>query len=500
MKLLTREQSRYLDDVATNDRNIPGRDLMNSAGNALAELINDLPGKPKDKKTAVICGKGNNGGDGFAAALALKKFDISADIFLLADKKSIDGDSLYFFKNCEKEMIPILAASLLPETGQYKIIIDAYLGTGFSGELQLDIKKWFQWLNNEDATIISADIPSGVNANTGECADDAVIADYTVTMGEMKIGMALEPGRNYTGEIIVADIGFPEDIELKGITWEEIEPDKIRSLLMPPHFDTNKFRQGKVLIIGGSKGMTGAAILSSRAALRSGAGVVKSIVPESLNTIFETHLLEVMTCPVMDNGCGYLGLNNYFEIQPYLDWCDSLVIGPGIGLQKETGELIHKILSNFSKPAIIDADALSFYNFSKENHILTPHEGEFARIYGAGEIGNKFEQIDSFMGDFKGVLVYKNAPSFTVRGTNGIVNTSGNAGLATAGSGDVLSGIIAAFVAQGQDLYDAASIAVYIHGYAADIILDKLGFRGIIASDIVEALPYAISEFELSNI
>lgn len=498
MRLLTRDQARFLDDYAIKKLHIKGRDLMNSAGKAIADLILGLQIDKISDRIAILCGKGNNGGDGFATALWLNRKKVSTDLYLFAGKDDLKGDALHFFELCLAKKIPIYSDGIIPDTGQYRIVIDAFLGTGFSGELPYSAKKWFQWVHGEKAVVISADIASGINADTGQCAEGTIRADYTVTMGHAKLGMVIGEGKRHSGKIVVADIGFPNKVRYTGINWEDMDPQNIHAFLDPPALDTHKARQGKVLIIGGSIGMTGAAILSGKAALKSGAGLVVNVVPGSLNQIYETQLLEVMTRPVDDAGCGYFRSVNYEEIVPFLEWCDVLVIGPGLGRYDETGDLISMILDNFIKPAVIDADALYFYKANDKNHILTPHEYEFRNLIGKSEPGDKLSQIHSFVNDYKGILVYKGAPTLTIKGNRGMVNTTGNPGMATAGSGDVLSGIIASFAAQGYDLYDAAAMGVYIHGYAADTCVDKTGYRGLNASDIVTALPHAISEFELS--
>lgn len=471
---------------------------MNAAGKAISDLIVELNGDLRPANVLVLSGKGNNGGDGFAAATWLKNAGMEVDICLLADSDNVNGDAKHFYEKCLEENIPVFIGWDLPESDQYTFAIDAYLGTGFSGELSEPAKKVLNWLQDQDLIIVSADIPSGVDANTGTCTPGSVVADYTVTMGEAKIGLFCWEGCAHAGEITVADIGFPENVEFDGIQWEDMDISYITGLLKPPAVDTNKVRQGKVLIVGGSRGMTGAAILAGRAALKSGAGLVINAVPGSLNAIFETNLIEVMTRPVNDNGKGYLDDTNFPDIEPLLDWCDSLVLGPGIGREPGTGNLIEKILKVFEKSVVVDADGLYFYNFNQRNHILTPHPGEFKRIFDAS--GDKISRLNDFMGQYKGVLVYKDSTTMSIAGKRGIVNTSGHQGLATAGSGDVLAGMIGSFLAQGFEPLNAASMAVYLHGYSADLLLDDLGFRGLNAADIIDTIPYAISEFELQSL
>ena len=313
--------------------------------------------------------------------------ELSQKYLIFSDTNMIKGDSLHYYNLCIKEKISITDNKELPNQ-KYDLIIDAILGTGFKGELKDPILQYTKWINNQRSLVLSIDLPSGVNANNGKIAQDAVIADVTVTMGHAKVGMMVQPAQSICGDIVPVDIGFPEIFDdLKGMKYRTTNEDLVFDFLKPPSVKTYKHKQGKVLILAGSIGMTGAAILASNSAVRSGAGLVTTFAPKSLSNIYESNIIEGLTVPCEDDGSGYFTENNYNEIEKYFDWADSLLIGPGIGKNESTIKLVKKILSKFEKPLIIDADALNCFidNFElfkkiKSDFIITPHFGEFSKI------------------------------------------------------------------------------------------------------------------------
>ncbi len=385
-------------------------------------------------------------------------------------------------------------------------MIDAILGIGFTGELKDELLLWTAWLN-EDQITVSADIPTGVNANTGHVATGAVRAGQTITMGFEKLGMALEPGKSHSGSIHQEDIGFPNIIDdLEGRKWSVIQDDDIRSILHPLKKTTHKHVQGKVLVLAGSTGMTGAAYLTSIAALRSGAGLVITFAPESLHSVYERKITEGMTVPCGDDGKGYFTLSNYDTIMEKIAWCDTMVIGPGLGGNDDTALLVEKLVQHVNKPLVIDADGLrpfygneALFNSIKGNFIITPHLGEFSRLTGESVENVRTDYpkaIESFISDFNGVLLAKYSPSLVAWESKGCVNSTGNPGLATAGSGDVLTGIVASFIAQGMSTEDAAKLGMYIHGKAGDQLANAISQRGMIASDLLIHIGKVISDYE----
>ncbi|NHZ85931.1 MAG: NAD(P)H-hydrate dehydratase [Planctomycetia bacterium] len=506
MRLLTKEQARELDRIAIQQMGISGIDLMGKAGSAVAEYAQNMIAGIHNPKVAIICGKGNNAGDGYKAALELQKLGVSTKIFIISDKKDIQGDSLFFYEKCVKVNIA-LTHSIEPPIQKYDLIIDAILGTGFKGEFSSLILNFTRWINSQKSLVLSIDIPSGVDANTGNIAENAINADATVTMGLSKVGMMLEPGKSYCGDIIPVDIGFPDIYnELPGMKYRTANEDLAYKYLKAPEVNTYKHNQGKVLVVAGSRGMTGAAILASLGAMRSGAGLVTTCAPGSLNNIYETNIIEGLTLSCEDNGKGYFTEKNYNEIKKYFDWSDTILIGPGLGQHDLTKGLVEKIVKNYNKPLVIDADGLNcfagnleLFNEIKSDCIITPHHGELARLINTNSatiINDINNCLQLFMQKYNGILVAKNAPTLIAQGNEIVINSTGNQGLATGGTGDVLSGMIASFVAQGIPTDIAAELGVFIHGKAADIIAERKGYRGLIASDLIDTLPQAIMTYE----
>ena len=506
MKLLTREQAHELDRIAIKQMGIPGIELMGKAGSAVAEYAQNMVAGIHNPKVAIICGKGNNSGDGYKAAYELQKVGVNPQVFIIPDKIEIKGDSLFYYSKCVENNV-VLNHSINTPKQQFDLIIDAILGTGFKGDLRNPILEYTKWISNQNSLILSIDIPSGVNANNGNVADNAIMADTTVTMGMTKVGMTIEPGKSHCGEIIPIEIGFPDIYEeLPGMKFRMEDEDLANKYLSAPDVNTYKHQQGKLLIIAGSRGMTGAAILASHGAIRSGAGLVTTFVPKSLNNVYETNIIQGLTVSCEDDGQGIFTKYNYDEIEKYFVWSDALLIGPGLGNNVSTTELVNKIVENYTKPIVIDADGLKcfidnfeLFNKIKSDYIITPHLGELARLTKTNILKIKddlIEYIQNFMAEYKGTLVAKNAPTLVVHQNEVVVNSTGNQGLATGGTGDVLSGVIASFVAQGIPSPIAAELGVFIHGRAADIIAEIKGCRGMIASDLLDALPQAIMIYE----
>ena len=506
MKLLTREQACELDRIAIKQMGIPSIELMGKAGSAVAEYAQNMVAGIHNPKIAIICGKGNNAGDGYRAAYELQKVCVNPQVFIIPNKIEIKGDSLFYYNKCVENNV-VLNHSIDTPKQQFDLIIDAILGTGFKGELRNPILEYTKWIRNQNSLILSIDIPSGVDANNGIVADNAIMADTTVTMGMVKVGMTIEPGKSHCGEIITVDIGFPDIYkELPGMKYRMVNEDLAYKYLGAPDVNTYKHQQGKLLIIAGSRGMTGAAILASHGAIRSGAGLVTTFASKSLNNIYETNIIEGLTVSCEDDGQGIFTKNNYDEIEKYFDWSDALLIGPGLGNNILTTKLVNKIVENYTKPLVIDADGLNCFNGNldlfdkiKSDYIITPHHGELAKLINTNVFkirDNLIEYIQNFMEKYKGTLVAKNAPTLVVHQNEIVINSTGNQGLATGGTGDVLSGVIASYVAQGIPVPIAAELGVFIHGKAADIIAENKGYRGMIASDLLDALPQAIMTYE----
>ena len=510
MRILTSEQAYFLDKTAIDKFGINGIDLMRNAGKRIAFNIEEILIQYSTPKILILCGKGNNGGDGYATATLLHKKGYSVKIHSTTLAEDIANEALFFHDKCTDLGIPIDYDGNLDESIKADLIVDCILGIGFKGNVRDEIIPLLIWVNDTEAKVVSIDVPSGLNCDTGTVEPIAIKADLTLALGTSKVGMYLREGPEYCGDIIIEDIGFPslDKLEFPGMKWELNQKKLVRKHFRKPNNILNKHSAGKVLIIAGSKGMTGAAILATYGALRSGAGVTITINPSSLNEIYERTIIEGMTFSVEDNNDGFLGSNHYDIIMDKIAWADSVVLGPGLGRSKSTQELIKKLLIGINKPLILDADGL--YPFSNNIEVLakrdfpliiTPHFGEMARLLGEKEgmiISDFSNTMTRFIKEFDQVCLIKQVPACIMHDNSIRINTTGNPGLATAGTGDVLAGIIASLVSQGINCYDAASIGAYIHGHTSDDLVNHKGYRGQLSSDLVEFLPEIVKSYEKS--
>ena len=507
MKLLTPSQARELDRVSMDEMGIPRKVLTGNAGQCIAEkameMLSDIP----NPFILILCGKGNNGGDGFAAASILYNNKFNIQIHSTSIKTGLKDDRLIYYFKYDALGIEIGYGTNLPKFNRPDLLIDGLFGTGFRGELRPEFIPWFDWINESTFKVLSIDIPSGLNGDSGKINPKAVKADTTLTFGAAKVGMIFRDGKEYSGKVTTGDIGYPE-IELSGLQWELIEESFISSLLKRPKTESHKYSVGKVLIIAGSIGMTGAAILATFGALRSGAGLTITTAPSSLNEIFERSIIEGMTLSFNDDGKGYLSTQHFDKIMEKVEWADSIVIGPGLGRNEETQFLIKKLVLSVKIPMVLDADGLFPFNnnFHELNErefplVITPHIGELSKLIKIDkeDIVQKFPEVmTEFMSKFDHTLLAKQVPSCILHGKKVMVNSTGNPGLATGGTGDVLSGMVGSFIAQGFPIETAASIASFVHGKSSDNLVEERGFRGQIASDLLLKIPEVISFYEKS--
>jgi len=503
MHILTSQQSRELDKISENVFGISGKTLMGNAGDKIADTVRLSCQDLDIKNILIVCGKGNNGGDGFAAAVALAEYD--PQICHLYPPGKFKNDTLHYYEKCIKKGISTVFQENPSGLKKFDLIIDAMLGIGISGRVRDPVAGWIDWINGQSAGVIAVDIPSGVNADTGFISETAVKAKMTISMGYKKTGHHFFPGKDNRGELVVVDIGFPKIEEpLFGIQWKLFNEELPKQLLIAPPKDSHKHGQGKVLVIAGSRGMTGASILAGKASLRSGAGLVKLCTPDSLSPIVESLFIEGITLPCEDSGEGYFREKNFEEIEKELDWCDSLIIGPGLGSETETKKFALKVIESCPKPMVIDADALRLVSghisLLSDNCVLTPHLAEFSDMvnHSIDNVRENFIRvIGEFMNDFSGTLVIKTTPVSVVYNGIGTINISGNQGLASAGTGDVLAGCIGGLIAQKIAPPDASKLGVYIHGKAADALISETGYRGLTATDVLYNIHRVIKQYEL---
>jgi ADP-dependent NAD(P)H-hydrate dehydratase / NAD(P)H-hydrate epimerase len=500
-----------IDRRAIEGMKIPGLTLMENAGTRVVETIlenYELPGK----FVTVVCGKGNNGGDGFVVARLLHKEGIQVELFLIGEREAVKGDALTNLEHAEKaglKVVEIADPSAFAISPDSELVVDAIFGTGFSGPIKAPYDEVIRKINAFGAPVVAIDAPSGLDGASGLVADPTVLADLTVTFGLPKLGQSVYPGKLFCGQLVVADIGFPDKaINEERISLNILMADEAARMLPFRAPVGNKGDFGKLFVLAGSVGYTGAAILTSEAGLRSGTGLVILGCAESLNDIFEIKSTEVITHPlpeVRNRRC--LALRGLGEVREMVKWAYALAVGPGIGTYHETRDLIFRLISKLDKPAVFDADALNILSKDPtqlKNHpaplVISPHPGEMARLTGKTIAEIQKDRINialQFAQEYNLVCILKGAPSVIAAPSGQAwINPTGNEGMATAGSGDVLTGIIGGFLAQGMIDIDAAVLGCYVHGLAGDLACDEYGARGMIAGDILAMLPEALMELE----
>jgi len=498
LKLVTSATMRQIDREAIDARGIPSEQLMENAGQGIAERIraNLLPSNGAGS-VAVFCGKGNNGGDGYVIARHLYKMGVTVTVYFFGPLNKLSTDAKLNFDRAAGmglELQEISSTEDLPDMIEDDVLVDAVFGTGFSGEPRGLAAEVIDYIAEQDCLIASVDLPSGVNADDGQFESAVVPADYTYTLALPKYGLYLSPGRELAGDVEVVPIGIPEDVvPAFDLKVDLITEDYVSDTLPLRKADGHKGDFGRVLLIAGSTGMTGAAALAAESALRSGCGLAKLACPHTTQPILAQKLTEVMTHPLPDVAKkGALALRSLGEIRKLLEEYDALVLGPGLGQHHETFELVRRLVAKLQKPAIIDADGLNALAGHTEVFrdcpaplVLTPHPGEFKRLAGVDAPEDIYERTQ-----LEVVLVLKGSPTL-VAGPDGDcwLNPTGNDGMATGGSGDVLSGIIGSFLAQEMRPVDAAVCGVYVHGLAGDLAAEMLTPRAMIAGDMIEYLP-----------
>lgn len=508
MKLVTAKEMKALDVQAQNDYAMPGILLMDNAAQAVAEAVHEALTALEGERVVIFCGGGNNGGDGLGAARWLQSYGVSVRAFVVGVAlDAVQGDAALELAMFTKAGGRVEALSteddwVLAELAASKadVLVDALLGTGFHGELEGDVLRACELLNKSEKYILAVDIPTGVNADNGAVCEQAVRADHTVTMALVKTGLLLYPGREYCGDIELADISMPVKLV------EEYKSDKyrltdeiVRELLPLRKANAHKGDAGRVVICAGSPGYTGAAALASDAAVKAGAGLVSLYTPLSSRDVLAIKLTEVMVHGLLERMPGILGGGAASDVASSAEAADVLAIGPGLGTSESTQEAVRTILQKITTPVVIDADALTALAGHTEilpamqaQKVLTPHPGEMARLTGLeiAEIeADRINVAKKYAEEWQAIVVLKGAP--TVIGCpNGTVyvNSTGNSSLATGGSGDVLTGIIAGLAAQEISLQEAAICGVYLHGLAAELTGIDIGLA---AGELAALLPQA---------
>lgn len=482
-------QMRAVDRWAIEQRGIASLELMERAGEGLAALAASLA---PTGKIVVVAGKGNNGGDGLVAARLLRHLGREVDVLLLGDRDDLSADAR---ANLDRLPEPAPIRSAVGIGRDAVLVIDALLGTGATGEPRGETARAIEGIRESGAKVLATDVPSGVDASSGEVAGVAVSAWATATFHRAKPGLAIEPGRSHAGRVEVIDIGIPDGAPEQA--WAGMIGDRVLELIPRRGSGSTKFSSGRVLVAGGSRGLTGAPCLAALAAARAGAGYVTVCAPAALAAVFEARLLEVMTLALPDED----GTHGPAGVEPAAAAAaargGALVLGPGLGRSDGAMAFVRGLLDAVTLPVVLDADGLAAFAGAPEElgaraAVLTPHEGELARLLGCDGAAISAARLRSARDAAarSGAVVVLKGDDTLVVAPDGRVAVSPGAtpGLATAGTGDVLGGVLAAMLAKGLDPFTAAAAAVRLHALAGQLAARRSGAEGMIASDVIAAL------------
>lgn len=509
MRLVTAEEMQQVDRAAIQSFGIPGMVLMENAGLAVVAEIESLLGGVDGKKAAIFCGGGSNGGDGLVVARHLHNRGCEVRLYFLTDPEIFRGDALANynilnnigvtgFQLTEGNRLNVARMALW----NADVAVDAIFGTGLRDDVRDITLSVINMLNESSTPVVSCDIPSGLSSTTGRPLGGAVKADLTVTFGFCKLGLVLPAARPYVGRLRVADISIPAQVEDElSVRRELIDEPFCRRWLAARELEAYKGDFGHVAVLAGSPAMPGAAILAARGAMKAGAGRVSAALPSVMRTSFISHLPESMLIDTVDGDNGGVGLQNIQQLAAFK--ADSWLIGPGMGRDERTLDLIREFLPHIEVPAVLDADALfavcGYLRLLKKARaplVITPHPGEMAKLLGvsvADVQGNRVAVAEGFAKQTNVVVVLKGAGTIIATPDGRVfVNQTGNPGMATGGTGDVLAGMVATFLAQGMVPAVAAACAAWLHGRAGDIAVETSGVAGLLAGDIVNCVPAAL--------
>lgn len=530
--LVSAEEMRSLDAYTIQTLGVDGGLLMESAGRAVAEeviaVLSDA-GLGKDGRVSILCGTGNNGGDGYVTARHLHMAGYAVRILATKPTADLKGDAAANFKRAHKLgldpfVVPsalsddgVQAAELLSMLSGSDVIVDAIFGTGLDREVGGNIAPLIRILNDvaEDVCVIAVDLPSGLHADRGICLGETVRATRTVTLGSPKLGLCLEPGRSLSGAIRVARIGIAGETPDTFSRVRLLKKRGVGQLLPKRSASDHKGSFGHVLVVAGSSGKTGAAALAAWGAGRGGAGLITVAVPHTLQSILETKCTEAMTTSLAETASHGLALEAEKAVLEVTQGKSCVALGPGIGQEAETQELVRRLLPQIEIPVVLDADGLNaLVGFGPEGvaqsdplhvlrersapSVLTPHPGEASRLLDMTnqEINEDRVRAARELASRSGAVVLLKGPGSVIADPNGcvVINPTGGVSLATGGTGDVLTGLVASFLAQGLEVFDAAVVAAYVHGFAGDRVSNRLGSAGLLAEELSQAIPPSMKE------
>lgn len=510
-KIITAAQMQELDRRTISEAHIPATTLMERAGSGVVSCLEQRLGPVRGKTVTVVCGKGNNGGDGFVAARLLHRRHAKVRVLAMtpASELSRDAATMYkqFVRGAGKSSVYLYtsraqAQALLQDSD---ILVDALLGTGLSSAVAGRYAEAIDSITEADRPVVAVDLPSGLHADTGKVLGRAVRASLTVTFGLPKLGLYQSNGIDLAGEVAIVDIGIPpayiDAVESRTTLITERE---VRTYLPKRQPSNHKGTFGHAGIIAGSVGKTGAAAMAARAALRIGAGLVTVAVPTSVNDILEAKLLEAMTVPMPETKARTFSRTAFDRLVAFMAARTAVAIGPGLSTHPETVELVQALTKQLDRPAVLDADALNALTgrtallaSCKTPPIITPHPGEMARLEADATPqtvnSDRIGTAARFARERGLFVVLKGARTVVARPDGAVaICPTGNPGMATAGTGDVLTGMMVGLLAQGVPSWEAACAATYLHGAAGDLAAAQKGQAGLIAGDVIEEIPYAL--------
>jgi len=507
LPVFTAAEMRALDARAIREVGIPGPRLMDNAGTGAAALIAGWLAPIRGKTVVVVCGKGNNGGDGFVVARRLKARGAAVRVLLVGRRAEVRGDAAAALGRWRGRVEEIEEpARLARALDGADVIVDALLGTGVSGAVRGPAAAAIEAINRAGAggvPVVALDLPSGLDADRGALLGPTVKAWRTVTFAGLKRSLLLAPAAAQAGAVEIGDIGVSSGAARRGITTWRLELADVRPAFPPRDLDAHKGRFGHLLVIAGSLGKTGAAVLAGRAALRSGVGLCTIAAPASQQPIVAAQAPEYMTVALPETGAQSLSLKAKDRVLELAHRLDAVALGPGLSLDPEVQELARVLVRDLPRPMVVDADALSalaghldLLRRAAGPRVLTPHPGEMARMLGTtiqAVQADRIEVARTFAREHRVVIALKGAHT-VIAGPDGhvAINPTGNPGMAKGGSGDVLTGIVGALLARPIEPETAVRAGCYVHGLAGDVAARERGEYAMLASDLVESLPAAL--------
>jgi hydroxyethylthiazole kinase-like uncharacterized protein yjeF len=521
MKILTAAQMQDVDRATTERYGVPSLTLMENAGRSVVKFLHQRFSPLEAQEIVILCGRGNNGGDGMVVARMLRELGVEPRVLLLADPARLKGDAEVNYKRLAQSGAPLTVTDhaswqeLKGKLGSASLVIDAILGTGLSKPLRgfllevvRDIPAVFP-----KASIVAVDLPTGVSADSGELIGECVRADASATFTAPKVAHVFPPACEKVGEWVVRPIGTPaEALEANPDYFLNLlEPHDLEWLVQPRKLEAHKGIFGHVLVIGGSVGKTGAAAMAAKAALRAGVGLATVATTRSALSVIASLSMEIMTEPLPETDSGTISLRALKEglLDSLMEGKSMLAVGPGLGRDPETMELVRQVVNRYDVPVVLDADGLNAFagcinmlRTEERVRVLTPHPAEMGRLAGKKTseiVTHRLAMAREFAKRHRVQLVLKGFRTLTASPDGQVwVNPTGNPGMATGGSGDVLTGIAVALLAQYPDRSptEVTAAAVYLHGLAGDIAARELGEASMIAGDILEALPRAYQEIK----